>query len=275
MNTIYPIPIPSSQASGMAYFYATQEAGGSYYLGQLLKPLLAKIFVILDYSQLSSGATISSYNFTVDIASVPPLAITGSGLDVTNKILSFYVAGGIASVYKLSVNATMSNAEVRTDWIEVTIPDADCGCAPGSGSSIPIFPNQVQPAGNYFVSEQIQYFVAASPPTGANVMDQWYNTATGHLYENVTDGNTTWWMDITGTALFAEILNVTGVNAVSNLTKTPIGAVELVINNVSVFTNAGANPPFSVDTSGAVTWNTANTPYSIGIHDKVQAIYNT
>lgn len=78
------------------------------------------------------------------------------------------------------------------------------GCCNPSGGPIGVKPipagyQQASMAPNgVYATGLIRYFVSNTPPLGANVMDQWWNTNTGTLLEYVTDGVSSWWFTAQG-----------------------------------------------------------------------------
>jgi hypothetical protein len=79
--------------------------------------------------------------------------------------------------------------------ITFDVPLAECGCDSGpSSTNVATYPSGL---GTVFVNSAIRYTVSTAQPTGANIKDQWYNPDIGVLYEYLTDGNLTWWQQIT------------------------------------------------------------------------------
>jgi hypothetical protein len=169
----------------------------------------------------------------------------------------------------------MSIGGTRTDNITFVIPDDSGSNCPIGSTFITSSPNQGYPLGTYFISDKIQYFVQGTVPSAANIMDQWFNPTTGVLKEYITDGATQWWQSMNiETQVFGENLVVTGVNAVSNLSKVPLGIVQLIINSVATLVNTGPFPPFTAAAYGVIIFNPANMVYSINLGDTVIAIYD-
>jgi hypothetical protein len=110
--------------------------------------------------------------------------------------------GGIT--YNLSAVATLSDTSVRTDNVQVEVTGDDAmGCCTPSGTPqglMPI-PAGYQQAGlsqnGIYATGLIRYFVGASAPLGANVMDQWFDTNSAALLEYITDGVHSFWFNPT------------------------------------------------------------------------------
>ena len=68
-----------------------------------------------------------------------------------------------------------------------------------------------------------------------------------------------------------DVLTVTGLNTVSNLSRTPNSGLFLLILNGLTFVPAGSPAPFSVSGT-TITWS--STVYSINNGDNVVAIYS-
>lgn len=53
----------------------------------------------------------------------------------------------------------------------------------------------------------LTYTAATTPPVSGNVLgDQWYNTSTDVLYEYISDGTSTYWVDVSSAAVFANAI---------------------------------------------------------------------
>ena len=72
-------------------------------------------------------------------------------------------------------------------------------------------------------------------------------------------------------SLFDEVLTVTALNTVSDLTKTPTGTVKLFVNGQAV---SSLTTAFTV-VGKAITWNATNSGYALRTTFEVIASYNT
>lgn len=190
MNQMMPV----GHYNKVAYFYASSS---STQVGTFSKDAAVALKCRLDYSGLTtppSGTEVESY--AVDVGSNPPLAVSSSGYNVAGKYLDFIVSGGVeGQAYNLTVS--IAGTVNRSDVITFDVPAAECGC--GGLSSSPNVAGYPSGTGLVFINSAIKYTVSAAQPSGANIKDQWYDPATGVLYEYITDGNTVWWQQITPT----------------------------------------------------------------------------
>lgn len=186
MNYVYPIP-------GAQGDVASFVANTTLVLGTLDKPLDARTLVTVDYSQLTPTVEIENYSFRVRPGGEPQLRLDASAVDVTLSLLTFYAEGGIAGqAYEIIINAKLANTEVRSDTLMVNVLGGDgCGCMVWPTLSAP--PGSVSGDGSLIVNTAPRFFVSATTPIGANVLDRWYNSTTGDIYDFVTNGLTSWW----------------------------------------------------------------------------------
>jgi hypothetical protein len=184
----YPYSIPNSQSNPNAFV-----AGPSSKLGVYTKPVDALVQLTVDYSQLIPAATIVGYSFKVKPGGVPLLDINNTTLNA--NVLDFVIHGGIAGrTYTITINSVGSAGGIRTHELIVNVPGDD-----GSPCQIvqPVLNNALtSPDGSLLVNTAPRFFVSATPPNGANVMDQWYNTTLGALYSNASNGATVNWVRI-------------------------------------------------------------------------------
>jgi hypothetical protein len=94
----------------------------------------------------------------------------------------------------------------------------------------------------------------------------------GSKNRNVSD-------DPTGTAgasLFTEMLTVTALNTVSDLTKNPnqVGNVMLVVNDAVYFPIGGAAAPFSIS-GKTISWSATNAKFNLETTDGLRVRYTT
>ena len=70
----------------------------------------------------------------------------------------------------------------------------------------------------------LTYTAAATPPAGPNVADQWYNTSSNTLYEYLSDGTSSYWIDIQTPTVSSATVTVGSTLAIqlqgTNLTTT-------------------------------------------------------
>lgn len=251
--------VSSTEFNGTAYFYPD----ATNILGSIEKDDCKSIMVSVDYSKL--GIFVSSASFTVDTQTNPYLSVTTP--TVTNNILTFVLSGGLEGMtYELAISPIPSS---RTDILTVNVPEDIC-C---SNSKVNSF-NVISPSGpTIYINGAVRYFISNTPPTNANVMDQWFYPPTATLYEYITDGGGVnfWWAQIPyygvpGTpvgklTLFQEQLNVSGVNAVSPLSNTPSGPVTLFVNREAF---SSIEVPASFTMVGLdVVWNATNAKFSL------------
>lgn len=186
MNYVYPIP-------GAQGDVASFVANTTLVLGTLDKPLDARTLVTVDYSQLTPTVEIENYSFRVRPGGEPQLRLDASAVDVTLSLLTFYAEGGIAGqAYEIIINAKLANTEVRSDTLMVNVLGGDgCGCM--VWPTLSASPGSVSGDGSLIVNTAPRFFVSATTPIGANVLDRWYNSTTGDIYDFVTNGLTSWW----------------------------------------------------------------------------------
>ena len=254
---MYQYPIPGSTSVQNAF-----TANNTGVLGDIDQTAEAKSRVMVDYSQLNPAVTLTGYSFRVRPGGSPQLWVSGSTLGAAPAtMLTFMVGGGIRGVqYTLSIDAMLNTGEVRTDVINVSIAGDDCGCQlfvnqpPAAGSS-------VSPDGSLVYNNTgPRFFVSSTPPVGANVLDRWYNTTTGIVYDYITNGATSSWQA-------ADSGGGGGGGGVSNV--TPIG--QIYPDGVSTSFNLVAADGASVNITDPNTlfisqdgvWQQANVSYSI------------
>jgi hypothetical protein len=187
-----------SQNYGNASIFYPNNTG---WLGSFTKLEPSHTLVTVDYSQagLASGVSIQNVAFLLDIQTNPQLIISNRQIaGAGSLVLSFIISGGYGGVdYKLSIVATLSDATVRTDVVEVKVEgddDMDCGCPPFRVVPIPKGYQQAQLSQDgVYATGFIRYYVQDTPPLGPNVMDQWWDTTSNMLLEYATDGVHSFW----------------------------------------------------------------------------------
>lgn len=202
MNVPTSVPINYSNA---AYFYP-DETG---VLGSFTKSADAKTQVTLDYSSMLSSIslTLLSVGFVLNYGSAPQLVVSGTDIQGQNNILTFIVSGGLNGLkYVLQINATLSDSQtVITQSLEVVVSTPgtidSCGC-PSPMTSSPSLPissvyqqaNILNGDNTKFGSSFVVFWVSDTAPTTANILDRWYNTTDGLIYDRVTDGYSVFWV---------------------------------------------------------------------------------
>lgn len=189
----------SSNYNNATYFYP--DNSGS--VGGFTKSMEAQTLVTFDYSSiLTPGVTLKSIAFILDVQTNPQLIISGMQIVGAQNICSWIVSGGYSGVqYQLSVVAKLTDSSVRTDIVTVSLAGDSGDCCDPCGKSTmlaPIPPGYQQAAlsqTGVYASSFIRYFVSATPPLGANIMDQWFDTNSGAILEYVTDGVHNWWFN--------------------------------------------------------------------------------
>jgi hypothetical protein len=183
----YPYLIPGLQGNPASFV-----ASATLQLGAYNKPLDARTLISIDYSQLTPAVTLVSYAFRVQPGGSPQLWLDGSGIDTTKTLLSFYADGGIAGLaYEIVISALLTGGEVRSDTLTVNVlGDDGCDCMV---LRLPLPGGAVSGDGSITVNTAPRFFVSATTPIGANVLDRWYKSTTGDIYDFVTNGLTSWW----------------------------------------------------------------------------------
>ena len=99
----------------------------------------------------------------------------------------------------------------------------------------------------------LTYTAAATPPGSANIADQWYNTSSNTLYEYISDGTSSYWIDIQTPTVSSGTVTVTGG---ANLLVQSQGSNLVATANTINFTGNG----ISATNSGNVVTVTVTTP---------------
>ena len=204
----YPAAVPINY-SNTAYFYPDDTG----VLGSFTKSVDAKTLVSLDYSSLLSSLTsklsIKSISFVLNYGSAPQLIVSGATLEPTTNIVTFLVSGGLNGLkYNIQIMATLSDgATVNTQSLEVVVstPGVTTGncntmVPTGGGPPIPDVYQQAQILNGdqtRFGSSFMVFWVSDTAPTTANILDRWYNTTNGLIYDRATDGISVFWVSST------------------------------------------------------------------------------
>lgn len=190
----YPFPLPAGVTNtNVAYFYASNTNN----LGVFIKQVNDLSLISVDYSQLTPALTPKSIqSFILNAGGNPPLVV--SNPTIASSILTFLISNGLAGVqYTLSIVVQMSDNSIRTDILTINVPSTEeFGVAnPAATPALP-FPTQgvVSSDGSIYYNQVPRWFLSGTAPVNPNIMDQWWNTATGVAYEYITDGVTPRWV---------------------------------------------------------------------------------
>jgi len=185
----YPYTIPGSQSQ--PEIFASNISGQ---LGSYDKPPDAIIQLEVDYSLLPAPPAIASYSFRITPGGEPQLTVSAPALDTTSgaNALRFVIQGGIAGrTYTMTIDVIGPSGGVRSDVLYINVLGGeDCSCQIVQ----PVINDGLtSPDGSFFVNTAPRMFVSSTPPNGARVMDQWWDTTTAQLYSFITDGTTSHW----------------------------------------------------------------------------------
>jgi len=90
---------------------------------------------------------------------------------------------------------TYEYSAAKTAWIRRKAGVSDIIFA-GNVTANKVFTTEIRWAGNNAVFNAGITYTASTTPVAAKIGDQWYNTTNDVLYEYVTDGTSTYWVDI-------------------------------------------------------------------------------
>jgi hypothetical protein len=243
----YQYPIPGSQTNPNAFV-----ADNTGVLGDVDQPLEGRTLVTVDYSQLTPGVTLTGYSFRVSPGGSPQLWVDGSAIGNPATLLSFYVSGGIGGgQYQVMVITTLGDTERRSDVLNVNVLGDGCACV-----SVPMpgpwyYQDATSSDGSIIVNTAPRFFVSAWPPVGANVLDRWYNTTDGEVYEYISTGVGTLW-----------VLSGTGGSGGG-------GGGSAVIRKLVSITPDGATVAFTLTSGDGTTVAIANSSYLMVSQDGV------
>jgi hypothetical protein len=179
-------PIPFSQA-GTSYFYVNSTNK----MGSFDKPIDGRVQLTVDYSKLVPSVSVSKVWFEIEPGGVPPLTI--DSVMVADPLVTFFVAGGYSDMsYNVILNSVLDDGEIHSDLLVVNVFGED-GCACECTSNI-YADNFIQyGTQEVFVNKYPRFFVSATAPPNANLLDRWYDLLNQTWYDYVTDGVTNFW----------------------------------------------------------------------------------
>lgn len=181
-----PYLIPGTQINPTCFVANTTLDLGSYD-----KPVNAQTLLSVDYSQLVPAVTIQRYSFRISPGGEPQLEIGSSAINNTAKnLLQFYILGGVAGrAYEVIIVVKFTTTEVRSDRLTINVlEDGSCSCPPIYASPPYGIGQGVSSDGSIIVNTSPRYFISATPPVSANVLDRWYDTDTGEIYDRTSNG---------------------------------------------------------------------------------------
>lgn len=204
----YPASIPVNY-NNTTYFYPDDTG----VLGSFTKAPDAKTLVSLDYTSILTELNLNlvAISYVLNYGSAPQLVVSGTTIQADNNIVSFIVSGGLNGLkYVLQINATLSDGQtVNVQYLEVVVSAPGTrsdGCGDtavytgGTGAGGAPISTIFQQASllngtnTRFGSSFIVFWVSDQPPTTANILDRWYNTTDGLVYDRVTDGVSVFWV---------------------------------------------------------------------------------
>jgi hypothetical protein len=191
---MYQYLIPGMQGDPASFV-----ANTTLTLGSLDKPLDAVTQVLVDYSAIIPAiSSIAGFSFRVKPGGEPQLWIT-DGQTGTAPSLAFTVSGGIAGrAYELTVTTKLDTGDIRSDVLTLNVLGDGCDCVARPIATSLSYPqgyqlNYVSADGSLYINGAPRFFVSATTPVSAQVLDRWYNVVTGDISDLVTNGLTTWW----------------------------------------------------------------------------------
>ena len=200
----FPATVPINY-SNTAVFYPDDTGT----LGSFTKAPDANTMVTLDYTSLMTelGLTIVSLSFVLNYGSAPQLVVSGASIQAQNTVANFLVSGGLNGLkYVIQVNAALSDGQTtNVQYLEVVVsaPGSSDGCCDPGAMRIaggPPISTVFQQASilngdnTRFGSAFVVFWVSDQAPTTANILDRWYNTQDGLIYDRVTDGYSVFWV---------------------------------------------------------------------------------
>ena len=187
--------LPSGVINTGSLHVYLQDAVSTY--GPYVKHVSDQTLVLVDYNELTELVVEGSgFNFSIDVSSNPQLVISYPLPDQVSSgvwVLSFLLSGGIpGQQYTISISCTVGSTP-RVDNLVINIPSS-------TGTDIinpvPAIYNQIPLWGGGYINSAVRAFWGSVPPSNPNVLDQWFSTADGNLYEWATDGTTPEWVII-------------------------------------------------------------------------------
>jgi hypothetical protein len=186
----YPYPIPGSQTNPAMFIADTTHDLGFFDKVSVDTSTLISV----DYSQLVPAVTLANFTLRVTPGGTPNLGISKVTLDATKTLLTFLVSGGIAGrTYDVMVTTILTGGEARSDKLTVNVYGDTFGCTPLP--TPPPLNGEVSGDGSVIVNTAPRFFVSGTIPVGANVLDRWYDTANGLLYDYISNGITSLWQE--------------------------------------------------------------------------------
>ena len=184
----YAYPIPGQQVDPTAFV-----ANSTLILGSFTKSVDMVMALSVDYSQLAVAFTPQSYSFKIKPGGEPQLLLTK--VTLTGEVLAFTVSGGIAGrSYEIAVNMTGTAGNTRTDVLTLNVLGEDCGCQQVLPLPIEGYGEITSGDGSLTVNDRPRFFVSHTFPVQPRVLDRWYETTTGNIYDYVSNGLETYWL---------------------------------------------------------------------------------
>ena len=90
---------------------------------------------------------------------------------------------------------TYEYSAAKTAWVRRKVSLADITFA-GNVTANKVYTTEIRWAGNNAIFNAGVTYTASTTPVAAKIGDQWYNTTNDVLYEYITDGASTYWVDI-------------------------------------------------------------------------------
>jgi hypothetical protein len=189
----YPYPIPGVQQGSSRPTYI---ADGTRRFPALSRSVDEITDVTVDFTQLSPTVNVVGCWIKVKPGGEPQLVvgppIVGMTSGTPTDIVTFNVQGGIAGrSYDVEINVRGDQGGVYSFHWTVNVLGDDCGCTPmptylvGNGV--------VSGDGSIIVNTAPRFFVSATFPVAPNVLDRWYDTSSGNLYDYISDGLSAFW----------------------------------------------------------------------------------
>ena len=189
----YPYPIPGTQIGSSRPTYI---ADGTRKFPALNKSVDEVVGVTADFTQLSPTVNVVGCWIKVRPGGEPQLVvgppIVGMTSGTPTGIVTFNVQGGIAGrSYDVEINIRGDQDGVYSFYWTVNVLGDDCGCIPVL--AYPVGNGVVSGDGSIIINTAPRFFVSATFPVGPNVLDRWYDTSSGNLYDYISDGLDTFW----------------------------------------------------------------------------------
>jgi hypothetical protein len=232
----YPYLIPGQQVNTTSFV-----ANATLKLGAYSKSPEANTLLTVDYSQLIPAMSLTRFSFKIQPGGSPQLWI--DTVKISGDILTFMLSGGMGGrSYELAIISHATDGEARTDVLNVNVIGDDICC----DTLQPLSPSGngvVTSDGLVIINTAPRFFVSGVAPVGANVLDRWYNTATGEVYDYITDGLNVYWQLAGssgddggggGSGSAANILNIAPIHpdgVTTGFTLTAVGGAPVTISS--------------------------------------------